>query len=305
MSEYSEKRYQSIKEAICDHFGKSTRIIKDTRVYGGDINDSYRITLSGGEKVFVKTNSIRNSEFFAAESLGLKALGSTGGIGVPGCLASGVDKKRSCSFLLLEYVESKPRIKEYWETFGYELAGLHRAECSRFTETDNKTGKYGFLEDNYIGSNRQKNSIKNRWVDFYRECRLMPQIKMADSYLNSAMRKRFIHLLDHLEEYLREPEFPSLLHGDLWSGNVLCGNDGKAWILDPAVYAGDFEADLAMTQLFGGFPDRFYAAYNERNPVDKGYSDRRDLYNLYHLLNHLNLFGGTYLGSVAEILNRY
>lgn len=299
--EHTEQKHQSLEKAICACFGEDTRIIKETRVYGGDINDSCKLTLSGGEKVFVKMNSIRNSEFFTAESLGLRALASTGEIGVPKVLASGVDQGRSCSFLMLEYIESKVRTKEYWEVFGYELAGLHRAECSQFT----KTSKYGFLEDNYIGANRQKNSIKDRWVDFYRECRLMPQIKMADSYLDSAMRKRFIRLLDHLEDYLREPEFPSLLHGDLWNGNVLCGNDGKAWILDPAVYVGDFETDIAMTQLFGGFPDRFYAAYNEINPIDKGYSERRNLYHLYHLLNHLNLFGGTYLGSIAEILNKF
>ena len=112
-------------------------------------------------------------------------------------------------------------------------------------------------------------------------------------------------MMDHLEDYLPEPAFPSLLHGDLWNGNYLVGNDGEACLIDPAVYVGHAEADLAMTELFGGFPQRFYVAYNEANPVDPGYRERRDLYNLYHLLNHLNLFGGGYLGSVREILRAF
>ena len=112
-------------------------------------------------------------------------------------------------------------------------------------------------------------------------------------------------MMERLDFYLPEPEFPSLLHGDLWNGNAVCGPDGKAWILDPAAYVGHFEAELAMTELFGGFPSAFYAADNEVNPIDGGYRDRRDLYNLYHLLNHLNLFGGAYLISVQRILDRY
>ena len=118
--------------------------------------------------------------------------------------------------------------------------------------------------------------------------------------------KRADSLLEHLDAYLREPEFPSLLHGDLWSGNMMCGSDGKAWIIDPAVYVGDFEADLAMTRLFGSLPERFYAAYNEVNPIDrKGCAEREKLYDLYHLLNHLNLFGRSYLSSVAGIIREY
>ena len=119
------------------------------------------------------------------------------------------------------------------------------------------------------------------------------------------MRKQCRKLLDNLDSYLPEPEFPSLLHGDLWSGNAICGPDGKAWILDPAVYVGHFEAELAMTELFGKYPASFYEAYSEINRIDSGYQDRRDLYNLYHLLNHLNLFGGSYYNSVQSIVNRF
>lgn len=292
-------QYHSLEESIHSVFGNDAREIKRERVHGGDINDAYRLSLSTGEKVFVKTNSIGNWEFFRAESHSLLALRETGTIGVPKTLGTGIDKQKGFSFLLLEWIESMPYIKNYWETFGHELAAFHRAEYKLCP------ARYGFEEDNFIGSNPQQNSPMETWIDFYRECRLMPQIKMAEHYLDSKTRKKIAHLLDRLDSYLREPAFPSLLHGDLWSGNVLCGNDGKAWILDPAAYVGDFETDLAMTQLFGSFPSAFYSAYSEINPIDKGYEERRDLYHLYHLLNHLNLFGRMYLGSVINILNKY
>lgn len=143
------------------------------------------------------------------------------------------------------------------------------------------------------------------WITFFRERRLLPQIQMAQRYFDSGTRRKCDRLLEHLGDYLEEPAFPSLIHGDLWSGNAVCGPDGKAWILDPAVYVGHFEAELAMTELFGGYPAAFYGAYREMNLYDAGYRDRRDLYNLYHLLNHLNLFGFSYLNSVQNILNRY
>ena len=316
--------YHSLAEAIHSVFGNDAEILKTDRVHGGDINDAYGITLSTGEKVFAKTNSIGNWKFFTAESHGLLALRDTRAIGVPKVLGAGMDEQKGISFLLLEYVESAPPARNYWETFGHELASLHKASPAQINELHSHSQaqrdqghssspkadgqpllKYGFCEDNFIGASPQKNHPLEAWIDFYQECRLMPQLKMAEHYLDSRLRKKADYLLEHLDQYLREPEFPSLLHGDLWSGNVLRGKDGKAWILDPAVYIGDFETDLAMTQLFGSFPSAFYAAYHEVNPIDKGYDDRRELYHLYHLLNHLNLFGRTYLGSVAEILNRY
>lgn len=299
------KKYHSLEAAVHAAFGNETEIIRKDRIHGGDINDAYRLSLSNGGKVFVKTNSVKNENFFQTEMAGLQALRSADKIGVPEILGIGTDEREGISFLLLEYIESAPRIKTYWETFGHELAELHRAECRDFAESTDGNARYGFSEDNFIGATPQKNRPREKWIDFYRECRLIPQIRMAECYLDSGMRKKFTYLLEHLDSYLREPEFPSILHGDLWSGNVLCGNDGKAWILDPAVYIGNFETDLAMTQLFGSFPGTFYSAYSEINPIDPGYSERRDLYHLYHLLNHLNLFGGMYLGSVGRILNKY
>lgn len=302
--------YDSISTLVKELYGKAVSVTGTDSVAGGDINLAYRVRLSCGETIFVKTNSLGNQNFFAAEEKGLAALSSAEKIGVPKILGRGSDRKKGYSFLALEYIESAPRIPLYWEIFGHELAELHRAETMAFTESaeekNGNAGIYGFLEDNYIGATPQKNQPMSRWVDFYRERRLMPQFVMAEGYLAPDIRKKADRLLDRLDSYLREPEFPSLLHGDLWSGNMMCGPDGKAWIIDPAVYVGDFEADLAMTQLFGSLPERFYAAYAEVNPIDKkGYTERKKLYDLYHMLNHLNLFGTMYLGSVVEIIKMY
>ena len=294
----------SLDQAITSLFGENLRIVSKRPVHGGDINESYCLSLSDGSAVFMKCNSPKNLSFFEAEAKGLDALRKTETIGVPKALAMGTDKAQRMSFLLMEYLEHAAKLTKYWEIFGRELAMLHRADCAEYAEAA-EGRPFGFTHDNYIGASPQINTPKEDWTTFFRECRLLPQIKMAERYLDSKMRKQFTKLMDHLDSYLVEPEFPSLIHGDLWSGNAVCGPNGKAWILDPAVYVGHYEAELAMTELFGGNPQSFYDAYHEVTPIDSGYHDRRDLYNLYHMLNHLNLFGGTYLGSVQRILNRY
>ena len=294
----------SLEEAITGLFGDDRRITGKEPITGGDINRAYRLSLSGGKQVFMKCNAAKNVPFFQTEAKGLEALGRAGVIGVPKPLAVGADEKQGISFLLMEYLEAAPRVSRYWETFGQELAALHRADCSGLASEDRRL-PFGFETDNYIGASPQKNTPKESWVAFFRDCRLLPQIRMADGALDLTTRKKLDYLLDHLDGYLAEPEFPSLIHGDLWSGNQICGPDGKAWILDPAAYVGHFEAELAMTELFGGFPASFFEAYHEVNQIDRGYKDRRELYNLYHLLNHLNLFGGSYLYSIRRILDRY
>ena len=302
----SQKLFYSLEELINDVFGQDISIIRMDSVLGGDINNAYRLSLSNEDSLFVKTNSVNNLNFFLTESGGLRALRSLKKIGVPEVLGAGTDEQRGISFLALEYIESSSRTPSYWEDFGHQLAGLHRSECRADVDDEESGAKFGFYEDNYIGATPQKNYPEKSWIDFYRECRLLPQITMAEKYLEPVVRKKADRLLEHLDLYLREPEFPSLLHGDLWSGNMMCGKGGKVWIIDPAAYVGDFEADLAMTQMFGSLPERFYAAYNEVNSIDKtGYAQRRKLYDLYQLLNHLNLFGSTYLGSVVDIINMY
>ena len=289
----------TLEETIAEIFGSDLQIVGKQQVYGGDINNSYRLTLSDGTPVFLKSNTLKNLPFFEAEAKGLEALRQTNAIGVPKVL--GIGTEQNTSFLLMEYLEAAPRIDSYWELFGRELAALHRADTQHLTGT----GKFGFPADNFIGASPQKNTTMTSWVDFFRQCRLLPQIRMADRYFDTGLRQLSSKLLDRLDDYLSEPEFPSLLHGDLWSGNSAPGPDGKAWIFDPAAYVGHYEAELAMTELFGRCRPEFYRAYSEVTPIDSGYRDRRDLYNLYHLLNHLNLFGGSYLGSVRQILSRY
>jgi len=265
-----------------------------TPVSGGDINDAYKLTLTDGRQVFMKANRSADLSVFQAEAEGLEAIRATDTIGVPQVIAVGKDQQYG-AFLLLEWVEAAPKAHGFWETFGRSLARMHQAPASRF----------GWEKDNYIGASPQINTPHENWIAFYRDCRLSPQIKRAQRYFDPSMRKRITRLLDHLEDHLVEPPHPSLLHGDLWSGNFITGNDGQAWLIDPAVYVGHAEADLAMTELFGGFAPAFYSAYREVNPLQPGYEQRRDLYNLYHLLNHLNLFGRGYLSSVLKILNRY
>ena len=265
-----------------------------TPVYGGDINDAYKLNLSDGRLIFMKVNRSSGSSFFQAEADGLEAIRATDAIGVPQVIAVGKDQQYG-AFLLLEWVEAVPNDPDFWESFGRSLARMHQAPASRF----------GWEKDNYIGASPQINTPHDNWIAFYRDCRLAPQFRRADHYFEPATWKRISRLLDRLEDYLVEPIHPSLLHGDLWSGNYITGNDGQAWLIDPAVYVGHAEADLAMTELFGGFHPDFYSAYREVNPLQPGYEQRRDLYNLYHLLNHLNLFGGGYLSAVLRILNRY
>lgn len=293
--------FESVSACIGASFGNQVTIEKTSYVGGGDINDARCLLLSNGERVFMKSNSIGNKDFFIAEESGLNAIASTGAIKTPKLLGRGVDEEGGFSFLMMEYTAGTKRIDSFWETFGHELAAMHLSDTSMHTGT----GRFGFESDNFIGASKQINTPKNTWIDFFRECRLEPQFIMASDYFSTNERKEVQRLLDKLDELLVEPECPSLLHGDLWSGNYVIGNDGKAWLIDPAVYVGYAEADLAMTELFGRFPGAFYSAYSEVNPIDPGYKDRKDLYNLYHLFNHLNLFGPSYLSAVKGIVEYY
>lgn len=289
-------------------------------VGGGDINRAYRLTLSDGTELFAKTNASSLLPMYEAEAEGLAAMRATGTIGVADVLAIGLDPAefgQDATFLLLRWMDSGSRRADFWEVFAEELAAMHAADTSFVFA--GKTGappavsavqpapQYGFSINNYIGSTPQINTPKGSWVDFFRECRLHPQVRMAydAGYLERSAMRQADAVMEQLESLLPEPDYPSLLHGDLWGGNYMTGPDGKAWLIDPAAYVGHREADLAMTELFGGFAPAFYSAYRSIAHVDAGYSERRDLYNLYHLLNHVNLFGYSYVGSVLRILNRF
>jgi protein-ribulosamine 3-kinase len=247
-------------------------------VAGGCIHDCYRVSIRGTAK-FLKTNSEEYSDAFAAEADGLAALRAAG-MHAPEPLAHGMAAGRA--YLVLEFLDLGGR-RDFAE-LGRMLAAAHRRPGPRF----------GWGRDNYIGSTPQSNGWCEDWAEFWLERRMRPQLELAE-------RNGFriaLPSLNFLKE--RKPE-PSLLHGDLWSGNAGFTPESPV-VFDPAVYYGDREADLAMTELFGGFPREFYQAYNDAWPLEEGYQRRKHHYNLYHLLNHLNLFGGGYLGQVMATL---
>ena len=245
---------------------------------GGCIHECYRVT-SRGEPKFLKLNEARCADAFAAEADGLAALKSAG-MRVPAPLAHGAAAGHA--YLLLEFLDLGA--KADFASLGRMLAAVHRQAGARF----------GWHRDNYIGSTPQANGWTQSWAQFWLERRLRPQVQLAQ-------RNGFSVELPDLRLLENHNPRPSLLHGDLWRGNAGFTPQGPV-VFDPAVYYGDREADLAMTELFGGFPREFYRAYEESFPPEKGYRRRKALYNLYHLLNHLNLFGGGYLAQVKATL---
>jgi fructosamine-3-kinase len=199
-------------------------------------------------------------------------------------------------FLLTEYLTSASLAADYWEALGRRLAQLHHHTQARF----------GFPHDNYLGSTPQMNAGTNDGFEFFAEQRLLFQGKLARE--RGGLSPTGLQKLERVAARLRDlipPQPASLIHGDLWGGNVIVGPEGEACLIDPAAHYGWAEAELAMTTLFGRFPPAFYSAYAAAHPLQPGYASRFDLYNLYHLLNHLNLFGVSYLGAVETILQYY
>ncbi|WP_296325634.1 fructosamine kinase family protein [Treponema sp. UBA3813] len=303
--------YTSLANALVSLFGTSVKITRTDRLSGGDINKAYALTLTTGDRIFMKANAKENAAFFTAEAACLSAIAETGAIGTPHLLCTGTDdgEEVGYSFLLMNFIESGKKRADYFETFARELATMHKADTKSFLPLESAenagTKQFGFFQNNFIGARPQDNTPTADWISFFRDRRLLPQFKAADRYFSDSDRRQNTKLLDHLDNFLTEPEKPSLLHGDLWDGNVLANNEGKAILIDSAAYVGHAEADLAMTELFGGFPPSFYAAYKEAHKMQAGYEDRRDLYNLYHLLNHLNMFGASYLTPVQSIVAEY
>jgi protein-ribulosamine 3-kinase len=264
---------------------------------GGSINQTQVLNLTNGERVFLKQNSSPPTDFFLAETRGLKLLAQVkNGPRIPKPIA--VQSGSRPTFLLLEYIESSSEDENFAERLARSLAELHRMSQEH----------YGLDHDNYIGSTPQKNALGKDGIVFFREQRIDFQRKLArrSGLLPVAIDKKIDLLCDDLGKFLNiSGEKPALLHGDLWSGNYFPDSEGKPCIFDPAVYYGLREADLAMTELFGRLPQKFYDVYQEVFPMNPGYQERKDLFNLYHLLNHLNIFGSSYLSSVKQIVKRY
>lgn len=260
--------------------------VRARHAVGGGCINSATVLQDGTRRYFVKLNDAGRLAMFEAEAEGLEAIARTGSVRVPQPVCAGTAD--GSAYLVLEHLELESADARSLERLGRELAQMHRATREQF----------GWHRDNTIGSTPQHNTPADDWVEFWRAHRLGFQLRLAARHGRDLTRKAE-RLMAELGEFFRgyRPA-PSLLHGDLWGGNVgAC--DGRPVIFDPAVYYGDREADLAMTELFGGFSACFYHAYNEAWPLDAGYKVRKTLYNLYHVLNHFNLFGGGY-GSQAE-----
>ncbi len=269
-------------------------IQKFSFVGGGCINNGGKLTCQRGIFFLKWNDGSLYPHMFEAESRGLELLAREKSIRIPGVV--GYREKEVHQFLLLEFINQSQRSRNYWEQLGSRLAHLH-------TGTDTL---FGLDHDNYIGSLKQYNNQQSNWIQFFIEQRLDVQLKLAfdNGLAKDSWTKEFQLLYEKLPSLLPE-EKPSLLHGDLWSGNLITDEKGEPCLIDPAVYYGNREVDLAMTKLFGGFSEEFYRAYESGSTLQPGYQQRLDLYNLYPLLVHVNLFGSSYIGSVDAILRRF
>lgn len=280
---------QQVCAVIHDKTGQAFVPARQHAASGGCIHHSLILAGHDGRRFFLKLNTSAHADMFSAEADGLTALGQSGGIRVPLPLGWGSNTRQA--WLLLEYLELNTHGDA--AALGHALAAMHRQTGTAF----------GWHRDNVIGATPQPNPATAHWPEFFREHRLGWQLTLArHNGADSALLQRGEQVLAHLQDFF--PGYtpvPSLLHGDLWGGNhAYAGNTPV--LFDPAVYYGDREADLAMTELFGGFAREFQAAYRAAWPIDPGYDVRRTLYNLYHVLNHFNLFGGGYATQAQRMM---
>jgi protein-ribulosamine 3-kinase len=263
------------------------KIDRYERVSGGDINQAFCLHATT-KKYFLKVNSAASFPgMFEKEAKGLKVLSENCSLQIPNVIKHGTVNGEQ--YLLLEWAERGIPGKNFWEDFGTALAELHKKAQAYF----------GFGEDNFIGSLHQSNKKHDSWPKFYAEERILPLTNKL------GFDKKLVEDFCSKLENIFPKETPSLLHGDLWSGNFMCASNGKACIYDPAVYYGHREMDLGMTKLFGGLDKKFYEAYNETHPLEKNWEKRIPITQLYPLLVHAVLFGGSYIESAKEIIGKY
>ena len=288
-----------MRAAVRDAVGRALGSeVSDARALGGgDINEAFAVELADGRRVFVKANDGAPRTMFPAEARGLAWLAEPGALRVPEVLAMSEIDGDEPPFLALEMIEpGRRRVADFDEILGRGLASLHRHGADGF----------GLDHDNFIGSLPQTNAAEEDWPAFYRRRRLEPMLRRAadGGLATSGMRRGFEELFGRLETVVGDPEPPARLHGDLWGGNLHVDEEGRPCLIDPAVYGGHREVDLAMMQLFGGFGSRVFDAYDEAWPLGSGWRERIPLYQLYPLLVHVNLFGGGYVDSVERSLDR-
>jgi protein-ribulosamine 3-kinase len=296
--------WEHISSKLRDARGLSLAVASARPVGGGCINSAYVLeSTDGAGPFFIKINRAAGLAMFEAEREGLLELAKSDSLRVPAPLCCGISGDDA--FLVMEYVPLQAEGDEV--RLGEGLAALHGIESSvAHTPATPRPGPFGWHRDNTIGSTPQLNTWTDDWVHFWGEQRLGYQLRLAaDNGAGQAFVRRGEQLQAALPGFFTDYQpVASLLHGDLWSGNYAFDEAGQPVIFDPAVYYGDREADLAMTELFGGFSPRFYAAYQAAWPLDAGYATRKTLYNLYHILNHYNLFGGGYLSQAQGMVDR-
>ncbi|SDW10663.1 Fructosamine-3-kinase [Lutibacter oricola] len=263
------------------------------QVEGGSINKTYQL-ISNTHLFFVKINSTQVFENgFKEEVLGLQFLKNNTAL-VPEIIIEGIFE--NTAFLVLEWIETGKETTKFWENFAAQLVSLHQQ----------KSDKFGLAASNFMGQLPQNNSFFDNFSDFYVENRLKPQVKLA--FDSKKIETKHVNQFEGLYKKISEifpKEKPSAVHGDLWHGNFMCSKNGNAVFIDPAAYFGHREADIAMTQLFGGFSEKFYKAYHEMYPLKPCFNLRNNFYHLYPLLVHLNIFGDSYLESIENIITEF
>jgi len=281
------------ERALFEATGKNTTVDSFQFLGGGNINNAIKLLTSQGV-FFLKWNENSEENMFEPEAKGLNLLKSAEAITIPEIIGYGEIQGKY--YLALEFIQSAPSRLDYWEVLGQSLAKIHQ----------NTTEHFGLHFNNYIGALKQSNEPYHNGVSFFIDKRLRVQAGLAfyNEKISKKLYDKFENLYEKLPEILPE-EKPALLHGDLWSGNVMVGNVGEPTLIDPAVYYGLRETEIAFTKLFGGFDSSFYQAYQENFPLEKGFEERVPIYNLYPLLVHLNIFGSGYLSGIERVLEKF
>ncbi len=286
------KHWQSIIQHIEQVTGRVFSVKQQQSLAGGSINDAFLLTDNDGQQYFVKTNHSGRQDMFEAEVRGLQEMASSNTIKVPEPVCFGDDQSQS--YIVLEYLDLGGQANQ--NVLAEQLAAMHHVTAEQF----------GWVINNTIGATFQANAWNRSWIDFWSEQRLGFQLKLAaENGYGGALQSLGEKLLIEMPKLFMGREIkPSMLHGDLWGGNVAGLKDGTPVIFDPAFYYGDREADIAMTYVFGGFTADFYASYENAFPLDDGFEVRKTFYNIYHIINHLNLFGGGYHGQAIHMIEQ-
>jgi len=289
-----EELKKSVESILAVKFEKPVLVTEIQSIGGGCINEAYYLKTNIG-KYFIKYNSATAFPgMFEKEAAGLQILADTKTIEIPDVIAAAETGEHT--YLLLQYIETGVSSRNFWNDFGTKLADLHR----------NTSDYFGLDDDNYIGSLVQKNNPHPDFFSFFISERIVPQLKEArNKGAFSQSETRYFDSLFNILHNIIPVEKPALIHGDLWSGNFMVNENGSPCLIDPAVYYGHREADIAMTQLFGGFQQDFYNSYNQAWPMEKDWQKRMDIFNLYPLLVHVNLFGGSYARQVMQIIRQF